>query len=250
MRAYIYVHKTQRKLQSKNFEKTKIGKKMKLLPSLFKIKESTDRSWQWPICGISKSPSFRAGDGDGDDEIFKSVNSVFLDNLLSDRIQFQTPDSWWSLIDSARLSTDFEDDFEVVVQGAKSERLIFDPVESNSILEKLTEEGKCELIPFEGSVVLAMESEDPYVDFRRSMEEMVESHGIRDWECLEALLNWYLKVNGMKNHGYILGAFVDLLVELGGDGDGDGGGDGGSTDSTSIFSDELIIETSSSSSIT
>lgn len=217
-----------------------MGKKMKLLPSFFKIRESPDRPWQWPICGSSKTPSFRAAD----EEIFKTVNSIFFDDLLSDRIQ--TRDSWFansSLFDSARLSTEFDDDFEVVVRGAKSERLIFEPGETNSILKKSTEEGKCESIRFEGSVVLAMESEDPYLDFRRSMEEMVESLGIRDWECLEALLNWYLRVNRIKNHRYILGAFVDLLVDLG----GDGGGDGGSTDFSSIFSDELIIETSPSS---
>ncbi|XP_022134156.1 transcription repressor OFP13-like [Momordica charantia] len=213
-----------------------MGKKMKFLPSFFKSRESPERPWQWPICGNSRTPSFRAAG----DEIFKTVNSVFFDNLLSDPIQFQTPDSWFtnsSIFDS-------DDEFEVVVRGAKSERLIFEPGETDSILQKSTDGGDHrEAIRFEGSVVLAMESEDPYLDFRRSMEEMVESHGIRDWECLEALLNWYLRVNRTKNHGYILGAFVDLLVDLG----GDGGGDGASTDSTSIFSDELVIETSPSS---
>ncbi|KAJ6325679.1 hypothetical protein OIU76_012709 [Salix suchowensis] len=48
----------------------------------------------------------------------------------------------------------------------------------------------------------------------RSMEEMVESHGLKDWDCLKELLGWYLKVNGKKNHGYIVGAFVDLLVGI------------------------------------
>lgn len=46
------------------------------------------------------------------------------------------------------------------------------------------------------------------------MEEMVESHGLKDWECLEELLGWYLRVNGKKNHGFIVGAFIDLLVGL------------------------------------
>ncbi|KAI3941436.1 hypothetical protein MKW92_025187, partial [Papaver armeniacum] len=50
---------------------------------------------------------------------------------------------------------------------------------------------------------MVMDSEDPYVDFRTSMEEMVESRGLKDWDCLEELLSWYLKVNGKKNHGYI-----------------------------------------------
>ncbi|MBA0728922.1 hypothetical protein Golax_004639 [Gossypium laxum] len=63
-------------------------------------------------------------------------------------------------------------------------------------------------------VILAMESDDPYVDFRKSMEEMVETHGMKDWEWLEQLLGWYLKVNGKNNHGFIIGAFIDLLVAI------------------------------------
>ncbi|URE40902.1 atofp18 ofp18 [Musa troglodytarum] len=59
-----------------------------------------------------------------------------------------------------------------------------------------------------------MESEDPYRDFRLSMEEMVVAHGLRDWERLEELLVWYLRVNGKKTHGFIVGAFVDLLAGL------------------------------------
>ena len=66
----------------------------------------------------------------------------------------------------------------------------------------------------EGTTVMSMDSDDPYSDFRKSMEEMVEAHGMKDWESLEELLNWYLRVNGKKNHGFILGAFVDLLVSL------------------------------------
>lgn len=61
---------------------------------------------------------------------------------------------------------------------------------------------------------MAMESQDPYGDFRRSMEEMVAAHGMKRWDHLEELLVWYLRVNGKKNHGFIVGAFVDLLVAL------------------------------------
>lgn len=104
---------------------------------------------------------------------------------------------------------------ETVVRGVRSstesERLFFDPDDTRSILEK----AKANIgFPFKESEVLAMESEDPYGDFRRSMEEMVESHGVRDWEGLEELLGWYLRVNGKNNHGFIVGAFVDLLVSL------------------------------------
>jgi hypothetical protein len=35
-----------------------------------------------------------------------------------------------------------------------------------------------------GTVVVMVESEDPYGDFRASMVEMVAAHGLRDWEGL------------------------------------------------------------------
>ena len=67
--------------------------------------------------------------------------------------------------------------------------------------------------PFKDSVAMALESDDPYIDFKRSMEEMVESRGLfDDWDCLEELLSWYLRMNRKMNHGFIVGAFVDLLV--------------------------------------
>ncbi|CAN1143854.1 Transcription repressor OFP13 [Linum perenne] len=64
------------------------------------------------------------------------------------------------------------------------------------------------------AVAVAVDSRDPLVDFRNSMEEMVEALGLKDWESMEKLLNCYLKVNEEGNHGYVVGAFVDLLVGL------------------------------------
>lgn len=104
------------------------------------------------------------------------------------------------------------DPVETLIRGLRSEteRLFFKPGETSSILEEAKEGG----FPFKESVVLSMESQDPYVDFRKSMEEMVEAHGVKDWDAFEELLCWYLRVNGKSNHGYIVGAFVDLLVPL------------------------------------
>jgi uncharacterized protein (TIGR01568 family) len=102
------------------------------------------------------------------------------------------------------------DPVETLIRGLRSERLFFKPGETSSILEEAKEGG----FPFKESVVLSMESQHPYVDFRKSMEEMVEAHGVKDWEAFEELLCWYLRVNGKSNHGYIIGAFVDLLVGL------------------------------------
>ncbi|KAK4480433.1 hypothetical protein RD792_013506 [Penstemon davidsonii] len=108
-----------------------------------------------------------------------------------------------------------------IIQGVRlSERLFFEPGDTSSILK---EEGKTSdsdndnnvgVLPFKESVALALESDNPYVDFKKSMREMVESHGLKDWDCLEELLAWYLKMNGKMNHEFIVGAFVDLLMGL------------------------------------
>lgn len=187
------------------------------LPSLFKNKETKQQQqpWQWPLCNYNpKTLSFRAGD----DNMFKTVNSVFFDGV-------ETPESAWftNSSESASYSTESDEccfegeSLEMVVRGVRSsERLFFEPGDTSSILEKVKDGGDDGAggLPFKESVMLAMDSADPYVDFRRSMEEMVESHGLKDWECLEELLGWYLRVNGKKNHGFIVGAFVDLLVGL------------------------------------
>lgn len=102
-----------------------------------------------------------------------------------------------------------------MIQGLRStERLFFKPEETNSILEEAKTDVVIEnsVVPFKESVALSMESRNPYLDFKKSMEEMVEAVGIKEWEGLEELLCWYLKMNGKENHGYIIGAFVDLLV--------------------------------------
>ncbi|KAJ6361897.1 hypothetical protein OIU78_002326 [Salix suchowensis] len=126
------------------------------------------------------------------------------------------PESWFTdSCESASFSTASDDQsgagdpIETVIKGLRSERLFFEPGETNSILE----EAKAgEEFPFKESVVLSMESQDPHLDFKKSMEEMVEAHGLVDWEGLEELLSCYLKVNGKSNHGYIVSAFVDLLA--------------------------------------
>lgn len=145
----------------------------------------------------------------------------------------------------------------MLVRGARSERLFFELGRTSSILEKTKEtaRGSClvgggdgngdiEFDPFKESLVLAMESEDPYEDFRRSMEEMVECHGLKDWNCLEELLGWYLKVNGKDNHGFIVEAFVDLLVTLAVNG---GANNSNNINSSNIFNDSTSFSSAISS---
>ena len=56
------------------------------------------------------------------------------------------------------------------------------------------------------------------MDFRRSMQEMVEARDMldvtADWDYLHELLLCYLSINPKNAHKFILGAFADLLVSL------------------------------------
>ncbi|RAL51727.1 hypothetical protein DM860_010445 [Cuscuta australis] len=126
--------------------------------------------------------------------------------------------------DHLQCFASLEDDecVEKVIRGVKSSgRLFFEPGQSLISFQKpATTDG-----PFvvEESEALSLDSTDPFSDFKRSMEEMVaahhhhhqddQKHGL-DWEFLEELLTCYLKINEKGNHGYIVGAFVDLLVTL------------------------------------
>ncbi|XP_028784831.1 transcription repressor OFP15 [Neltuma alba] len=165
-----------------------MGKKMKLIPFLLKTLEprSSSSSWSWPSCHHPRTLSFRASSSD----FFKTINSAYLD----------LPDD------------DAPDPIEAMIRGGlrSSDRLFFEPDPTSSILEAKS----ATTSTYKDTLVLSMESQDPFVDFRKSMEEMVEAHEVKDWDSLEELLCWYLRVNAKSNHGYIMGAFVDLLLAL------------------------------------
>ncbi|CAH1436592.1 unnamed protein product [Lactuca virosa] len=109
---------------------------------------------------------------------------------------------------------------ECVIRGLSSDRFFFKPEKTSSILEeaKPNEKEKEKVLPFKESVsMMEMESTDPFVDFKKSMQEMVDAdEGLKEWENLQELLSLYLALNEKINHGYIIRAFVDLmLVNLG-----------------------------------
>jgi len=72
-----------------------------------------------------------------------------------------------------------------------------------------------------GGVPIRKYSPDPFSDFRKSMQEMIEAREkqdktstINDWEYLHELLLSYLSLNPRHTHKFIIGAFADLLVSL------------------------------------
>ncbi|XP_076944381.1 transcription repressor OFP16-like [Bidens hawaiensis] len=69
-----------------------------------------------------------------------------------------------------------------------------------------------------GGLAIPAISPDPYYDFRKSMQEMVEARDFIDvranWDYLNELLTCYLDLNPKSAHKFIVGAFADLLVTL------------------------------------
>ncbi|GAA0174833.1 hypothetical protein LIER_28141 [Lithospermum erythrorhizon] len=92
---------------------------------------------------------------------------------------------------------------------------IIDSSSSSSSLE-ITSSSSDNLVG--GSIAIPTYSPDPYADFRRSMQEMVETSGLVDvkanWDYLHELLMCYLSLNPKSTHKFIVEAFADLLVSL------------------------------------
>ncbi|CAL9174492.1 unnamed protein product [Musa hybrid cultivar] len=70
-----------------------------------------------------------------------------------------------------------------------------------------------------GGVAVMTFSKDPYDDFRRSMQDMVEARHVDpnqplDWDFMEELLFCYLDLNDHSVHKYILRAFTELTVSF------------------------------------
>ncbi|KAH0460579.1 hypothetical protein IEQ34_011242 [Dendrobium chrysotoxum] len=70
-----------------------------------------------------------------------------------------------------------------------------------------------------GGVAVMTFSKDPYEDFRRSMEDMMDARHMDslkplDWDFMEELLLCYLELNEQGVHKHILRAFTDLTVSF------------------------------------
>lgn len=112
-----------------------------------------------------------------------------------------------------------------------SQRFFFSsPGRSNSIIESTSSLSSSSSSSFSpekrpesdnvvgGGIPIPTFSPDPFLDFRQSMQEMVEARDLMDvranWEYLHELLTCYLSLNPKSTHKFIVGAFADLLVSL------------------------------------
>ncbi|KAL6840272.1 hypothetical protein ACP4OV_030082 [Aristida adscensionis] len=65
------------------------------------------------------------------------------------------------------------------------------------------------------SVAVAVDSAEPYEDFRESMVEMVVEKELYAWDDLNDLLHQFLSLNSPRHHPLILHAFADLWTRNG-----------------------------------
>ncbi|VAH54662.1 unnamed protein product [Triticum turgidum subsp. durum] len=189
-------------------------------------------SWQWPSCAQARTTSF---DGRSSVEAEASSSSARRDCCRTTRVitnpaycdsdDDTANSSFLSATVSSSASTAAlepepsrarEAEEAVIREIRASSRLFFEPEATKSIVT--TSKPDADQAAFGGATALAIDSADPYGDFRWSMEEMVLSRSggscEDDWGWLEEMLGWYLRANGKKTHGLIVGAFVDLLVGL------------------------------------
>ncbi|OVA05446.1 Ovate protein family [Macleaya cordata] len=129
-----------------------------------------------------------------DSDYIETTPPDFATVFASQRFFFSSPGRSNSIIDSSCRFSDHEE-----------ESLKPPAPESDTIIT--------------GGIPIQTDSPDPYMDFRRSMQEMVEASELldvrADWDYLHELLLSYLTLNPNKHtHKFIIDAFADLLVSL------------------------------------
>uniref|UniRef100_A0A0D9XP82 Transcription repressor n=1 Tax=Leersia perrieri TaxID=77586 RepID=A0A0D9XP82_9ORYZ len=172
-------------------------------------------------CRASSAAARRRMSGAAGGEMYKTVNSVFFDDRsLSPAIDGY---SCFSFDDD-----DCDDDDLRVVDGDSFSTTTTSEEWSEAVIRSLSQKssttgGRFFFDPSpptmvkspSKSVAVAVETADPYGEFRASMEEMVAAHGIgQSWDAMEELLVCYLRVNADHHHPIIVAAFLDLLSAI------------------------------------
>ncbi|PON55243.1 Ovate protein family, C-terminal [Parasponia andersonii] len=148
--------------------------------------------------------------------LIRNFNSLYEDAIDS------TSKSLTNSPPSLSATYDYDDGAVAVAAAFASRRFFFStPGRSNSIVDSAAaaEPDEAAATLFGNSVAVPTFSPDPYADFRRSMQEMVEARELMDvqksnWEYLHELLLCYLALNPKTMHKFIIGAFADLLVNI------------------------------------
>ncbi|KAK9282394.1 hypothetical protein L1049_005311 [Liquidambar formosana] len=148
--------------------------------------------------------------------LIKNFNSLY--DLTSKSLTHSSSSS--SDLSSSETDTETTTPADFATVYASQRFFFSSPGRSNSIIESSS---SLETPPesntlVNGSIAIRTYSPDPYMDFRRSMQEMVEARELMDvrtnWDNLHELLLCYLALNPKSTHKFIVSAFADLIVGL------------------------------------
>ncbi|OIT21940.1 PREDICTED: transcription repressor OFP12-like [Nicotiana attenuata] len=143
-------------------------------------------------------------------DIEESTIPDFSTVFASQRFFFSSPGNSNSITDSSFMSSSIPSTSSSLQAEVDSE------FELTSPAFKAEHQGSETLL--DGCTAIPTYSPNPYLDFRRSMQEIVESFNLSDtsanWDTLHELLMCYLALNPKSTHKYIVCAFADLLVSL------------------------------------
>ncbi|CAA3029049.1 Hypothetical predicted protein [Olea europaea subsp. europaea] len=130
-----------------------------------------------------------------DSEVVATTTPDFASAFASQRFFFSSPGRSNSIIDSSSVSSSL---------ASTSSFSPENPTKPDTLVA--------------GSIAISTYSPDPFMDFRRSMQEMVEARELVDvranWDYLHELLMCYLSLNTKTTHKFIVGAFADLIISL------------------------------------
>ncbi|KAM1001463.1 hypothetical protein ACFX15_007639 [Malus domestica] len=177
-------------------------------------------------------PTATASTSTSSTSMIKNFNSLYDDQSTSTSKSLSS-----SLLSTSNDYSDTEAPAPDFATAFASRRFFFSsPGRSNSIVDQSSfvatssssktsaSEPEDRTLFINHSVAIPTFSPDPYRDFRRSMQEMVEarertpdSEDVKkksNWEFLHELLLCYLALNPKSTHKFIIGAFADLLVSL------------------------------------
>ncbi|GAB4841596.1 hypothetical protein Ancab_022310 [Ancistrocladus abbreviatus] len=182
--------------------------------SLYDFSSATPAPAQAVVPSIKSLPCFQVDDPSPSSS---SSSSSYAD-AMADDIAAATPD----------FATVYASQRFFFSSPGRSNSIIDSSSSSSSFLESQPENDSQVAA---GGFAVQTYSPDPYVDFRRSMQEMVEARELLDvkanWDYLHELLLCYLSLNPKSTHKFIIRAFADLLVSLISTANGGGGGIGG-----------------------
>ncbi|KAF9673717.1 hypothetical protein SADUNF_Sadunf10G0053200 [Salix dunnii] len=136
--------------------------------------------------------------------MIKNFNSLYDLPSASTSKSLRTPPTNSSSSSDSDLDTDSLPDFATII--ASQRFFSSSPGSSNSIIESMQESHT----PISGGVAIKKYSPDPYIDFKHSMQEMIEARELRDvranWDCLHEIAFGEKGCKQMRQRSFVMEA--------------------------------------------